>query len=68
MTVRDQYEVAEQTKEFIDKWGLKKKYVAATCSIPEVVFSSFINGRLALSERQISRIVEYTTDYVRRNS
>lgn len=67
MTAVEQYQVAEQTKEFLAKWGLKKKFVARTCGIPEGVFSKFINNKVALSGKQLERVTSYTSDYVRRN-
>lgn len=68
MTMMEQKKVAEQTKAFLSQWGLKHKFVAEKCKIPGTVFSSFIHGRLALSDRQLSRIEQYTSDYLRRNS
>lgn len=68
MTVMEQHPIAEQTKEFLGKWGLKQKFVAKTCNIPEPSFSQFVNGSLALSEKQLGRVMAYTSDYIRRNS
>lgn len=60
--------VADQTKEFLAQWGLKQKYVAAACQIPESVFSQFLNSQLVLSPAQLGRVEAYMTDYCRRNS
>ena len=68
MTIMEQYEFAKQTKDFLTRWGLKQKFVAETCSIPETVFSGFLNGKQALSSNQLIRVIEYTDEYVRRNS
>ena len=59
---------ADQTKRFLAQWGLKQKYVAAACQIPESVFSQFLNAQLALSPAQLARIMAYLDDYLRRNS
>ncbi len=68
MTMLDQYEIAEETRDFLAQWGLKKKYVAKVCQIPEGVFSKFLNNKVALSSGQLGRVTAYTSDYVRRNS
>ena len=68
MTLYEQYSVAAQTKDFLSQWGLKRKYVAKICGIPETEFSRFINGKLALNSHQLSHIVNYIDDYTRRNS
>lgn len=68
MTAVEQYPIAEETKAFLSKWGLKKKFVARMCGIPEGVFSKFINNKVALSSKQLERVTFYTSDYVRRNS
>ena len=60
--------VADQTKQFLAKWGLKQKYVAAVCQVPEGVFSQFLNEQLVLSPGQLARVVAYMEDYHRRNS
>lgn len=67
MTVMEQYQAATQTRDFLTRWGLKQKFVAETCKIPETVFSGFINGKLALSSNQLARVIAYINDYVRRN-
>lgn len=68
MTVIEQYDVAKKTNEFLAHWGLKKRFVAKTCGIPETSFYKFVNGKGALSDQQFERVVEYTSDYARRNS
>ena len=68
MTAVEQYPIAEETKAFLAKWGLKKKFVARMSGIPEGVFSKFINNKVALSSKQLERVTTYTSDYVRRNS
>jgi len=68
MTIIDQYGIAEETRDFLAQWGLKKKYVAKVCQIPEGVFSKFLNNKIALSPNQLGRVTAYTSDYARRNS
>ena len=68
MTATEQQPYVIKTNEFIARWGLKKKFVAATCGIPGSTFSKFLTGKLALSCNQLSRVLEYIEDYVRRNS
>ena len=67
MTVMEQCKTAEDIRVFLSKWGLKQKYVAETCQIPEKIFSRFVTGKLALSDKQLSRVVAYVNDYEQRN-
>ena len=66
--LEEQRPAANQTRQFLVQWGLKQKYVAAVCQIPESVFSQFLNAQLALSPAQLARLVAYMDDYRRRNS
>lgn len=68
MTIMEQYEFAKKVKGFLTRWGLKQKFVAETCNIPETVFSGFLNGKQALSTNQLARVTGYINEYVRRNS
>lgn len=68
MTVMEQQATAGKVKSFLTQWGLKQKFVAERCQIQETAFSLFINGKLALSAKQLERVVAYIDDYVRRNS
>nr|DAL75911.1 MAG TPA: structural protein [Caudoviricetes sp.] len=62
-----QMETAKRTKLFLAQWGLKQKFVAKTCKIPETIFSEFINGKAALNSAQHERVSAYIEDYERRN-
>lgn len=68
MTMIEQYAIAEEVKVFLSKWGLKRKFVAEVCQIPETVFSKFLNNKVVLSSKQIERVTAYIEDYIRRNS
>lgn len=68
MTIMEQLETAKETKAFLIKYGLKRRFVAETCNIPETTFSGFMNGKLALSDKQYKCLVDYTKDYICRNS
>jgi len=65
--LEEQYQVAEQAREFLITWGLKQKFVAETCQLPAKVFSKFLTHRLALSKTQTQRVVDYMADYAQRN-
>lgn len=52
----EQEAVAEQTKAFLVRWGLKAKYVAKVCGISEKTFSRFLNHKLALSKDHIIQL------------
>ncbi len=68
MTAMEQYRHMKATQKFLEKWGLKQKYVASVCKISETDISKFLNGKMALSEKQLDRLLTYETDYIRRNS
>ena len=62
-----QLEIAKNTRQFLTKYGLKQKFVAKICMIPETTFSEFLNGKIVLNSAQIERIIAYVEDYKRRN-
>lgn len=68
MTIQEQSNVAKEVKDILDRFGLKKKFVAKKCGISETTFYQFLSNKTALSSRQLSRVISYAEDYVRRNS
>ena len=60
--------IANETKAFLQRWGLKQKYVASVCRISPKVLSEFVNHKLALSNKQMDSLTGYILDYERRNS
>lgn len=68
MTIQEQSNVAKEVKDVVDRFGLKKRFVAKKCGISETTFYQFLNNKTALSDRQLSRVASYVEDYVRRNS
>lgn len=64
----EQEAVAEQTREFLLRWGLKARFVAKVCGISEKTFSRFLNHKLALSQNHICQLKSYIEDYERRNT
>ena len=66
--VTEQEQLANETKAFLVRWGLKAKYVASVCVISQKVFSQFMNHKLALSQNQLNRLMAFISDYERRNS
>lgn len=65
--LRDQEQLAIETREFLHRWGLKAKYVAMACDLTPKVLSGFMNFRLALSQNQVSRLNSYIAEYEARN-
>lgn len=63
----EQEKIADETKLFLQRWGLKAKYVACMCQISEKVFSGFCNHKLALTANQLLRLKSYMADYESRN-
>ncbi len=66
--ITEQEQLANETKAFLVRWGLKAKYVANVCVISQKVFSQFMNHKLALSQNQLNRLMAFISDYERRNS
>ena len=64
----EQQTIAEQTRDFLVRWGLKSKYVAKVCGISEKTFSRFLNHKLALSQNHICQLTNYIEEYERRNN
>ena len=64
----EQEALANRTKDFLNKWGLKAKYVAEVCDVSPKVLSQFMNHKLALSNSQKNRLICFVTEYERRNS
>ena len=60
--------IADQTRDFLMRWGLKSKYVAKVCGISEKTFSRFLNHKLALSQNHIYKLSDYIENYERRNN
>ena len=63
----EQERAANETKEFLRRWGLKGRYIASVCEINEKTLSRFINHKLALTSIQLARLLAYIADYERRN-
>lgn len=66
--LRDQTEVADRTRLFLQSWGLKGRFVAEQVDIGEKTFSRFINHKLALSNDLLRKLISYMDDYEQRNS
>ena len=63
----EQYELSSRVKELLIEYGLKQNFIADKCNIQRTSFSMFMHGKLALSDRQLTRITDFVDDYVRRN-
>lgn len=64
----EQETLANHTKEFLKRWGLKAKYVAEVCDVSPKVLSQFVNHKMVLSNSQKNRLIHFVTEYERRNS
>lgn len=64
----EQEKIANDTRSFLTRWGLKAKYVANKCNINPKIFSQFTNHRLTLSNNQLQRLVSFITEYEKRNN
>ncbi len=65
--ILEQVSVADETRAFLQRWGLKGKYVAGVCFIPERIFSRFMTHKVALTANQLMRLKNYMFDYEQRN-
>jgi len=57
--LQEQYQVAEQLKEYIKCNGIKQGYVASECGTRQAEMSEFLNHRAVLSKVKFDRVVEY---------
>lgn len=57
----------DYVRRFLWASGLKQLHVAKVCGIPIQSLSSFVNGRLVLSEAQSKTLAGFVSDYIRRN-
>ena len=64
----EQEKVVNDIVNFLERWGLKQKYVACQCNIKETIFSKFLNHKLALSRNQLLRVNDYMNNYISKNS
>ena len=64
----EQEALAEETRVFLKRWGLKGIYVSEVCEIHFKTFSRFLNHKVALSQPQMVRLKAYMHEYQKRNS
>lgn len=65
--LRDQEQLAIETREFLHRWGLKAKFVAIACDLTPKILSWFMDFRLALSQNKVNRLTSYIAEYEARN-
>lgn len=63
----EQEALADETRAFLKRWGLKGIFVSYVCQIHFKTFSRFLNHKIALSDAQVGRLREYMSDYQKRN-
>ncbi len=66
MTIQEQEPLIRRTNNFIKKYGMSKRWLAAKTGITEQKFSYFCNSRFALSVNQHSRLVAFLDEFERR--
>lgn len=64
----EQEALAEETRAFLKRWGLKGIYVSEVCDIHFKTFSRFLNHKMVLSQPQMVRLKTYMYEYQKRNS
>lgn len=57
--LQEQYQVAEQLREYIKRNGIKQGYIASECGTRQAEMSEFLNHRAVLSKAKFDRVVEY---------
>lgn len=62
----EQEKLANETRAFLENYGLKGKYVAGKCGLCPHILSKFINHKIALSQNQLNRLVSFIEEYQRR--
>lgn len=63
MSIQEQEPLIKRTNEFIEKYGIKKKWLAGKVKIDEQKFSYFCNSRFALSFKQYNNLVDFLNKY-----
>lgn len=63
MSIQEQEPLVKRTNEFIEKYGIKKKWLAGKVKIDEQKFSYFCNSRFALSFNQYNNLVDFLNKY-----
>lgn len=66
MTIQQQTNLIERTNNFIEKFGVSRKWLASKVSIREKDFSGFINQRIAISKNQSERLQMFLNEYEQR--
>ena len=59
MSIQEQEPLVKRTNEFIEKYGIKKKWLAGKVKIDEQKFSYFCNSRFALSFNQYNKYMGF---------
>lgn len=67
MEIVEQNVISSRVKSLLTRYGLKQNFIADTCKIRRPDFSMFMHSKLALSDRQIGRVIDFIDDYERRN-
>lgn len=63
ITIKQQEELMERTKEFVEKYGISKKWLAAKVGISVRDFSYFINSRFAIPQCQYDRLLSFVDEW-----
>lgn len=63
MSIQEQEPLIRRTNKFIEKYGIKKKWLAGKVRIDEQKFSYFCNFRFALSFNQYNNLVDFLNKY-----
>lgn len=63
MTLEEQMLIADETIAFLNIHGLKAKHIANKICVKEYILSRFVNHKLVLTEKQLTRLKNYMSDY-----
>ncbi|RKJ41111.1 hypothetical protein D7X94_04705 [Acutalibacter sp. 1XD8-33] len=66
ITIQQQEELMQQTKKFVAKYGISKKWLASKVGISIRGFSLFINARFAITQHQYDKLRDFIDEYDRR--
>lgn len=66
--MNEQIIIANSTKEFLKRFGLKAIFVADSINVKQHIFSKFLCGTRVLTSNQLARLQAFISDYENRMS
>lgn len=62
----EQSRLAQRTKRFLEKYGMKAAWLAEKINVQKSYFSTFLTGHAALYDPQVERLTEFLNEWEKR--